>query len=148
MLLGVLQCRVQSFCTTVPCDAVCYNVVQSKYLATNAGVASMGNSTVWCSVLQCVAACCSMLQRVVVGYSVLQCVAWCVAVCCVVCCSLVYSAFLLLVPYCWNCECVQLDSVLQCIAVRCRISVCVRVCVNTHTLTHTHTHIHGSLNYT
>jgi len=84
VLLGVLQCRVQSFCTTVPCDAVCYNVVQSKYLATNAGVASMGNSTVWCSVLQCVAACCSMLQRVVVGYSMLQCVAWCVAVSCTV----------------------------------------------------------------
>jgi len=61
------------------CDT---SVVHFKYGATNAGVASVGNSTVCCCVLQRVAASCSMLQRVVMCSSALQYVTWCVAVSC------------------------------------------------------------------
>jgi len=60
---------------------------------------------VWCSVLQCVAVCCSVLQCVSVSYSALQ----CVAVRC---------------------------SVLQCVAVRCSALQCVAMCCSRfHSLT-------------
>ena len=85
----VFPLQVVRVCTTVPCDAVCYSVVQSKNGATTTGVASMGKCTLCCSVLQRDAASCSMLQRVVVCHSVFQ----CVAVCNLVCCSVVFSAF-------------------------------------------------------
>jgi len=46
---------------------------------------------VWCSVLQCVAVCCSVVQRGAAWYSVVQCVA--VAVCCS--CSVLQCVFTL-----------------------------------------------------
>jgi len=47
------------------------------------------NTTMWCSVLQCVVVCCGVLQCVVVCCSVLQYVAVCCSVshCVGVCCS-------------------------------------------------------------
>ena len=56
----MLQCVAVCYSKTVPCNAVCYSVVHFKYGATTAGVASVGNSTVCCSVLLRVAMICRL----------------------------------------------------------------------------------------
>ena len=115
-----------------------------------------------CSVSQCVAVCCSvlqlrnyhirsrskasgllicMLQCVAVRCSVLQCVAvrCCVLQCVAVCCSAL--------------QCVAVHcKALQCVAVRCSVLQCVAACRNVlqcvarripdHHATHTHSHTH------
>ena len=121
------------------CSAVCCNVLQcvlSKNLRSVLhGLQSVECCSVYCrksfivfcsmlqglalcSVLQCVAVCCSVLQCVLSKYlrSVLQCVAecrvlQCVAVCCSLCCRKIS------IQCCSMLHCVALCSVLQCGAV-------------------------------
>ena len=74
------------------------------------------------SVLQRVAACCSVLQCVAVG--VVVCVAVCIAVCVAVCCSLLQLLFVSQERR--SCCAAVCCSMLQCVAACC--TVCCRVC--------------------
>ena len=107
-----LSLRPSMNCTAVALDEV--NV--------EASVKGVQYFVVWCSVVQCVTGCCSVLQYFVVCCSVSQCAAVCRSVlqCVAVCCSVAH-----LVPYNpFDAQlCVQFVavccSVLQCVAVRC-----------------------------
>jgi len=69
----VLHC-VAMCCNVLHCVASCWCVLQHRYIPV------WRSSTVYCSVLQCVAVCCSVLQRAAVCCSVLQCAALCCSV--------------------------------------------------------------------
>ena len=72
-----------------------------------------------CSVLQCVAVCCSALSCVAVRYRVLQCVVVCCR-CVPLCCSMLQHV-----------ACVAVCcSVMQCVIVCCGVMQCVAVCCN------------------
>jgi len=127
-------------CSALHFVAVCYSVQQvpSRYVTVLQCVAACCSVLqVCCSVLQCVdmdlnecrslhemSVCCSMLQRVAACCSVLQCVA--------VRCSVLPRAA---IPF-TICQCVAVScsvlqvccSVLQRVAVRCSVLQCVAVC--------------------
>ena len=77
--------------------------------------------------MQCVAVCCSVLQRVAVCCSSLQCVAVCCSAlhCIAVCCSVLQCVAVC----CSVLQCVAVCcSVLQCVAVHCSVLQCAAVC--------------------
>jgi len=123
----VLQCL---FCVAV--SVVCCSVLQKfDHLARSTSVFCMMQCVaVCCSALQCVAVCCS----VYFDYGVLQCVVlWCVAVLIwfIVCCSVLQSHYTIMRALNWCVLCCSVlhylcgllcCSVLQCVAVRCRVT--------------------------
>jgi len=90
-------------------------------------------------VLQCVAVCCSVMQRVAVSCSELQCVAVCCGVLqrvvlqCVTSLGFVqlsvYAVVLCVAVRCSVLQCVAVScNMLQCVAVCCNVSQCNEVC--------------------
>ena len=71
---------VAVFCSVLQCAAVCYIVLVFAGIMPLKQPFHLAQSVVRCSVLQCVAVCCSALQCVAVCCSVLQCVAVCCSV--------------------------------------------------------------------
>jgi len=111
--LGVLQCV--ALCRVVlQVVAVFCNVLECNF-APKAGVAIMDSAC--CSVLQCVAVCCSVFA---VCWSVMLCVAaWCSACQCVAVCVGVLQRSSAL--QCGAVRCSELQSMFQCVLLRCNV---------------------------
>jgi len=141
---SVLQC-VAVCCSVLQCVAVCCGVLQSvsvcssvlqlqffavsvrhsiiaRYRWQNENYIETGSS-LHCSVLQCVAVCCSAMQYVALGYYVLP----CVAVRCSCSAGQFYMRHVGSLRMILQLEAVYC-SVLQCIAVYCSVLQCVAVC--------------------
>ena len=115
--------------------AVCCSVLQCIYIFSRIRVC-VSDVHVFCSVLLCVAVCCSVLyiclrirvcaSDVQVCCSVLQCV--------VVCCSVLQCVAVYIHLFTHLCVYVWCTCLLQCVAVCCSVLQCVALCI--HLLTH------------